>query len=788
MAIRALLAAAAALLIATPAGFASTLPSSTTPLTGSTFQGGDGNQDDAAPYVDWQGLQAAGRVVHNPDPNAQDTVFVGGSKLLEPGEWDLETEAGGATPGKINILDAWSSVDQPGRDTFLYLAFTREDASGTAAITFELNRDGRLWNNGHAMIPCRRTGDLLVSTLPHGNAIEIVLFRWTTVTADATTGCARTGTVRPVATIPAGTAQGAVNAETITSWLPGILAPGSQISAGLFSEVALNFSTLINEAFGDQCLAFASVWMHSRSSISETSNEQDYVAPQPLSVRTCAASGTKFFDLDADGVPDPGEPGIPRFLIWADYDNDGVRDENEPFSVTDDDGNYVIDDIQPPSGSYRLRETLATPGRRRSQATSWRCSFPNAGTSGGFANGSGGLFGCGWGPISVATTPNAEGRDFGNWVPASLTVEKQLWPADDPGRFDLIVNGVTVLPAAGDGGSVTISVPPGTYNISEAAVPGTDPAAYESSVSCRTVTRRRSVVRSGPAWNGLVLRAGDQATCTFVNARPGVPGIAIEKTGPARAEAGDTLRYKLYVTNPGDLPIPASAVKVTDEACDHPPVLTGKGGDTSPQTLDPGDTWSYSCSHRTPAPTADCEVTAFTNRATAAGTVGGITVSDDGSLTTTLTCPDQPPEPPLPPTPVPEPGPTPMPVPPLPGSGPSLEPPFVPPGPAPPDAGEAGIAGVTASSARCITRASQVQLTGQRMSRITVSVDGRQIATRTLRLLQRRAIPLTRVFSPGRHRLTIRVNFEPGAGTQPVTLTRTITVCGRTSRVPPVTG
>ena len=195
-----------------PPRFADPLPSSTTPLNGSSFQGGDGNQDDAAPYIDWQGLQAAGRVVHAPDDNAQDTAFVGGSKILRPGEWDVTTEAGGVNPGKVNILDAWGAVDQPGTQTFLYLAFTREEADGTAAIAFELNRDGRLWDNGHTKIPCRKTGDVLVTTLPHGNDIEIALSQWTTVSADARTGCARTGTIDAMATIPAGTAQGTVNA------------------------------------------------------------------------------------------------------------------------------------------------------------------------------------------------------------------------------------------------------------------------------------------------------------------------------------------------------------------------------------------------------------------------------------------------------------------------------------------------------------------------------------------------------------------------------------------------
>ena len=800
MVIRAVLAFVAASLLAAPAAFASRLPSSTTPLTGSTFLGGDGNQDDAAPYVDWQGLQAAGHVVHNPDADGQATAFADGSKLLEPGSWRLTTETS-AGPSKVNVLDAWSAVDQPAGDTFLYLAFTRKESGGTAAISFELNHDGRLWDNGHAKIPCRRTGDLLVSTLPHGNEVELVLQRWTTTTADAATGCARVGTVKTVATVPAGTAQGAVNAGTIMSRLPGSFALGSSIPAERFSEVALNLSAFAEAAFGNRCLAFASVWMHSRSSNSETSSLQDHVAAQPLRVRSCAASGTKFFDRDTDGVRDSGDPGIPRFLIWADYDNDGVRDAVEPFSETDDDGHYVIHDIQPPSGAYTLRETLGTPGRR-SQTTSWRCSFPNASTADGFANGNGGLFGCGWGPVSVASTPYAARRDFGNWVPASLTVEKQLWPTEDPGRFDLIVNGVTVLPAAGDGDSVTFPVAPGTFDISEEAAAGTDWGAFESSVSCRTVTRRRSVLRSGPVWNGLVLQAGDHATCTFVNARSGAPGIAIEKTGPTLAAAGDRLRYRLYVTNPGDLAIAANTVQVTDETCDDAPELTSKGEDGTPETLDPGDTWTYRCSYRTPAPTTDCVATALRNAATASGTVGGITVRDDASITTTLTCPDQPPEPPLPPAPPtapeptpplpPQPQPEPAPpapvVPPLPGPQPPSVPPFVPPGPAPPDAGEAGSAGVTTSTARCITRASQLQLTGQRMSRITVSVDGRRIATRTLRLLQRRTMPLQRVLAPGRHRLAIRVTFEPGSGTPPVTLAPTITVCGVASRLPRVTG
>jgi hypothetical protein len=78
-----------ALLAAAPAS-ATVLTPTTNPLPGSMFQGADGNQDDAPPLLDWQALQADGRVVHSPDPNAQDSAFTGGSKETSP--------ASGASP------------------------------------------------------------------------------------------------------------------------------------------------------------------------------------------------------------------------------------------------------------------------------------------------------------------------------------------------------------------------------------------------------------------------------------------------------------------------------------------------------------------------------------------------------------------------------------------------------------------------------------------------------------------------------------------------------------------
>src|SRR5438552_334915 len=97
---------ATGLLALASSAFAVTLTPTNSPLAGSNFQGGDGNQDDPAGDVsnppdgvgdvDWQSI--AGSVISSPDPSALDSAFVGGNKESEPGNWGFTTEAGGVNP------------------------------------------------------------------------------------------------------------------------------------------------------------------------------------------------------------------------------------------------------------------------------------------------------------------------------------------------------------------------------------------------------------------------------------------------------------------------------------------------------------------------------------------------------------------------------------------------------------------------------------------------------------------------------------------------------------------
>jgi hypothetical protein len=317
------------------------------------------------------------------------------------------------------------------------------------------------------------------------------------------------------------------------------------------------------------------------------------------------------------------------------------------------------------------------------------------------------------------------------------------------------------------------------------ATAGTDPADYSTRVECRRTPPRRGVRRSGATFENLALFAGQRATCTFRNVLVGVlglPAIAIRKTGPAIAEAGDTLGYTLFVTNPGDTPFPEAGVQVTDPDCDDPPALAEKrdasGEDDSPGTLDPGDTWVYRCSNRTADTGADCEPTRVANTGMVIGTEGETSVTDDDSISTVLLCPDRPPPPA--PEPLGPPGPD---RPEEPGV-------VVPPGPRPPNAGDAGIAAFLFRRATqgCISsRVPRIPMELTRISRIRVFIDGRLARRLTVRTLQTRVRPRV-TLPPGRYRIAVRVRFQRGSGTPPLTLRGSFRICGRPSRPPRVTG
>ena len=186
-------------------------------------------------------------------------------------------------------------------------------------------------------------------------------------------------------------------------------------------------------------------------------------------------TGMKFHDLDADGVKDAGEPGLPGWTItaYADANGNGIRDAGEntvaATQVTGAGGTYSLS-LNP--GRYVVCET---------QQAGWTQSFP--------ANAACGAGAGGWG-INLASGELDSGNDFGNWQKATKTgmkfndldmdgVKDEGEPglagwtitayvdANGNGLRDAGENTVAASAVTGQGGTYSLSLDPGRYLVCE---------------------------------------------------------------------------------------------------------------------------------------------------------------------------------------------------------------------------------------------------------------------------------------------------------------------------------
>lgn len=68
-------------------------------------------------------------------------------------------------------------------------------------------------------------------------------------------------------------------------------------------------------------------------------------------------SGTKWNDINGDGIKDPDEPGLAGWTIYLDENQNGLLDEGETFIITDTDGNYTFEDLKTPD-TYVVAEVV----------------------------------------------------------------------------------------------------------------------------------------------------------------------------------------------------------------------------------------------------------------------------------------------------------------------------------------------------------------------------------------------------------------------------------------------
>jgi uncharacterized repeat protein (TIGR01451 family) len=183
---------------------------------------------------------------------------------------------------------------------------------------------------------------------------------------------------------------------------------------------------------------------------------------------------------------------------------------------------------------------------------------------------------------------------------AHLEVRKRLRPTNDPGLFDLRINGVSYTPeGAGDGGTTT-SLPfsPGKYKVSESLIQteGHAISLSDYSISTKCVDASGHTVASGTGRKpvSVSLSDGDNVVCTITNKRvvepdipeegdqgggevplppcndidsgtpecpdlTGTPQLFVVKRMPATARVGDRLPITITVKNVGR----TTAVEVT---------------------------------------------------------------------------------------------------------------------------------------------------------------------------------------------------------------------------------
>jgi hypothetical protein len=512
------------------------------PLTGSTFQGADGNQKTPLPgdpdYValpartDWQNYAASPKLQKLADGSGlQDTWFKQG-KEQEPDGWTFQQTA--VTPGKADVLGAWTVSDPVSANVYLYLSFFREAAGGTTFYNFELNQQATTWTNRMGtVIPCRRDGDVIVTFELQGGAgdVGVDAWRWQSDPSQPGPAACPQGKIGSwshtgaLSTDASGNtiAQGAMNTGEIDNYLDFNLdgdnnpatnpSPAKFSTPDTFGEAALNLSKVLaalNQ--GDSCFNFGQLQLHTRSSSPFTADLKDFIAPKPIVARSCSIDGTKYHDANANGQQDAGENGLAGFRIYADKNDNNAFDAGEPSTFTADGssvsapvGSWTLTNL--PAGNYKIREDLANLTGNPRATEGWACSDP--------AHGDGtpasATEDCEF-AVSLAGGGTVGGLKFGNYKPAVITVEKQTVPDGAAGSFAF----TSTIPGKGsfnlsDGGVETTTVTPGTYTATESGHPDFD----LTGIAC-TGDGDSSGAGQTATFNA---QSGETITCTFTNTR-----------------------------------------------------------------------------------------------------------------------------------------------------------------------------------------------------------------------------------------------------------------------------
>lgn len=258
-------------------------------LTGSTFEGNDGNLVVNTPgNTDW--ANAPHRVVGlDKESGKEDNSFGQGTKEDDP---KVSIVEGSIPPNKNDLTRFYVGSEYANGSNFLYLAWERRVNIGAANLDLEINKkttEGFTQSTTGALTLNRSPGDLLVTYDFSGSGEPTLgLLKWITKDNGTASDCFSANSLpcwgKRVDLSAAGDAEGAVNTETVKD--PIAPEAGRELTKGLFGEAAIDLTKAGVFPKGT-CEAFGSAFLKSRSSASFPAEVKDFIAPQPVNISNC---------------------------------------------------------------------------------------------------------------------------------------------------------------------------------------------------------------------------------------------------------------------------------------------------------------------------------------------------------------------------------------------------------------------------------------------------------------------------------------------------------------------
>ncbi|MBI4457263.1 MAG: hypothetical protein HY644_15395 [Acidobacteria bacterium] len=215
--------------------------------------------------------------------------------------------------------------------------------------------------------------------------------------------------------------------------------------------------------------------------------------------------GTKFEDLDGDGVRDAGEPGIGGWRIFLDDNGNGILDSGEASQLTDSGGNYNFVNLS--AGTFKVREVLQ-PG--------WKQTTPNpdvATASDAIALG----VDFGNQQLSVSTTTTTTGTTTGTvtttTATATLTSSSTTATGTSTTGTTTITTTTTIPPTSSTGTSTTGS---GTSSTATTTTGSATSTTSPSTTGTATSVTGTATSTTGTSPTGTATSTTRTATSTFV--------------------------------------------------------------------------------------------------------------------------------------------------------------------------------------------------------------------------------------------------------------------------------